>query len=130
MEILGLRSVIHPAPDLDATKAWFAEALGVEPYFDEPFYVGFALAGYELGLLPDGDPARGAVTYWGVARLDDAWAELLAAGATELQGPRDVGEGILIAEAGTPHGQTLGLIENPHFALPDPPPGGAAGPGR
>ena len=60
--LLGLRTVIYPAPDLDATKAWWTSFLGVEPYFDQPFYVGFAVGGYELGLLPDADPDEGIVT--------------------------------------------------------------------
>ncbi len=49
---LGLRTVIYPAPDLAAAKAWYTRLLGVEPYFDEPFYVGFSVAGYELALGP------------------------------------------------------------------------------
>ena len=60
---LGLRTVIYPAPDLAASKAWYTALLGVEPYFDEPFYVGFDVGGYELGLHPE---TRGAETYWGV----------------------------------------------------------------
>ena len=55
----GLRTVIYPAPDLDAAKAWWTALLGQEPYFDQPFYVGYEVAGYELGLLPDADPADG-----------------------------------------------------------------------
>lgn len=54
---LGLRTIVYPAPDLAASKAWWTEALGIEPYFDEPFYVGFNPGGYELGLNPAGDPA-------------------------------------------------------------------------
>ena len=49
---LGLRTCIYPVPDLAAAKAWYARAFGVEPYFDEPFYVGFEIGGYELGLIP------------------------------------------------------------------------------
>src|SRR5678815_1135164 len=76
--LLGLRSAIYHAPDLDAAKRWYSKALGVQPYFDEPFYVGFEVGGYELGLNPD-PGARlkglgGAVAYWGVA---DAEACLL-----------------------------------------------------
>ncbi len=56
---LGLRTIVYPAPDLAASKAWWTEALGIEPYFDEPFYVGFNPGGYELGLNPAGDPAAG-----------------------------------------------------------------------
>jgi catechol 2,3-dioxygenase-like lactoylglutathione lyase family enzyme len=64
----GLRTVIYPAPDLDSAKQWWTALLGVEPYFDQPFYVGFSVAGYELGLLPDANPADGALVYWGVWR--------------------------------------------------------------
>ena len=65
----GLRTVIYPSPDLDAAKAWWSALLGVEPYFDEPFYVGYEVGGYELGLLPNGDPANGALTYWASTTL-------------------------------------------------------------
>jgi len=54
--ILGLRSVIYPAPDLDAAKRWYSEVLGIAPYFDEVFYVGFTVGGFELGLVPDATP--------------------------------------------------------------------------
>src|ERR1019366_6158879 len=56
----GQRTVIYPAPDLDAAKAWWTESLGAEPYFDHPFYVGYNVAGYKLGLLSDGAPEDGA----------------------------------------------------------------------
>jgi catechol 2,3-dioxygenase-like lactoylglutathione lyase family enzyme len=59
---LGLRTVICPTADLTASKAWYSSVLGIEPYFDEPFYVGYNVNGYELGLLPDADPALGAIT--------------------------------------------------------------------
>ena len=51
--ILGLRTAIYPVTDLDAAKRWYAEMLGQAPYFDQPFYVGFAVGGFELGLLPE-----------------------------------------------------------------------------
>ena len=41
MKFLGLRTIIYPAPDLEALKKWYIQATGVLPYFDEPFYVGF-----------------------------------------------------------------------------------------
>jgi len=111
----GLRTVIYPSPDLDAAKAWWSELLGIEPYFDQSFYVGFDVAGYELGLLPDGDPADGALTYWGVGDVASAVATSLAAGATLHVAPSDVGEGIITASVRTPTGSILGLIYNPHF---------------
>jgi catechol 2,3-dioxygenase-like lactoylglutathione lyase family enzyme len=115
---LGLRTVIYPAPDLDVSKAWFTQVLGTKPYFDEPFYVGFNVQGYELALDPQGDPAAGPVTYWGVGDADAALAQLLAAGARAHGEVQDVGDGIRTASVLEPGGTVLGIIENPHFALP------------
>jgi predicted enzyme related to lactoylglutathione lyase len=123
---LGLRSLIYPAPDLDTAKAWYTKALGVEPYFDEPFYVGYDVGGYELGLNPDGDPA-GPRTYWGVADIDSALSHLLDLGATLLDPAHDVGGNIRMAAVLDPAGYVFGLIENPEFVVRDVE---SAGPGR
>jgi predicted enzyme related to lactoylglutathione lyase len=109
---LGLRTVIYPAPDLAASKAWFSDLLSIQPYFDEPFYVGFDVGGYELGLQPDADAA---VAYWGVADADEALARLLRGGARERTPVTDVGGGIRVATVFEPAGAVVGIIENPHF---------------
>src|SRR3981081_3371696 len=49
---LGLRTAIYHVDDIEKAKAWYSEVLGTKPYFDQPFYVGFNVAGYELGLQP------------------------------------------------------------------------------
>ena len=115
IELQGLRTVIYPSPDLDAAKAWWSGFLGIEPYFDEPFYVGYEVGGYELGLLPNGDPADGALTYWGVDDVGAAVAAAIADGATVHVPASEVGEGIVTATVRTPQGAILGLIYNPHF---------------
>jgi len=119
--LLGLRTVIYRAPDLARSKAWYSALLGAAPYFDEPFYVGFNVGGYELGLDPDAGGAAGpggATAYWGVAALDDAVARAAAQGAAVLSAPHDVGGGIRVATVADPAGNVIGLIENPHFQLP------------
>lgn len=115
---LGLRTVIYPAPDLDAAKAWWTEVLGIDPYFDQPFYVGFSVAGYELALDPEGKPEDGAITYWGVPDCGEALTWLTAAGAAEREAVRDVGGSIRVATVLDPDGSVVGIIENPHFELP------------
>lgn len=112
---LGLRTTIYPAPDLAAAKAWFTGVLGQEPYFDEPFYVGFEVGGFELGLLPDADPADGVLTYWGVPDAEAAYAALVAAGASEHGPVTEVGDGIKTGTVREPGGSIVGIIENPHF---------------
>jgi hypothetical protein len=119
---LGLRTVIYPAPDLAERKLWFARLLGVEPYFDEPFYVGFNVGGYELGLGPQADPADGPVTYWGVADADVALQLLVEAGANARGAVAEVGGGIRVATVRLPGDEAiLGIIENPHFQIAEPP---------
>ena len=113
--LLGLRTVIYPAVDLAAARAWWVSFLRQEPYFDQPFYIGFEVEGYELGLLPDADPVDGVLTYWGV---DDAEAAAVAAGATVHTPATEVGDGIVTATVRTPDGAILGLIKNPNFASP------------
>jgi predicted enzyme related to lactoylglutathione lyase len=113
---LGLRTALYPAPDLAAGKAWYAQVLGIEPYFDQPFYVGFAVGGFELGLVPDATPGdAGAQPLWGVDNVAGEVARLVALGATVVEAVTDVGEGIRVAAVRDPFGNRLGLIENPHF---------------
>jgi predicted enzyme related to lactoylglutathione lyase len=117
----GLRTVIYHAPDLDQAKQWYAKALGAQPYFDDPAYVGFNIAGYELGLDPDPSSATGtgssAVAYWGVADAAAALARLVELGATDRMGVQDVGGDIRLASVIDPFGNIFGIIENPHFSL-------------
>ncbi|MGA8279078.1 MAG: VOC family protein [Rhodanobacteraceae bacterium] len=114
--ILGLRSVIYPAPDLAGAKAWYRQVLGIEPYFDEAFYVGFSVGGFELGLIPDAVPGlAGAQPLWGVADADAELARLLELGAKPLQAVIDVGGGVRVAAVEDPFGNRFGIIENPGF---------------
>lgn len=115
--LTGLRTVIYPTDDLQGTKKWWINFLGFDPYFDEPFYVGFNVAGYELGLLPDANSADGALTYWGVDDVPAAVEASLEAGATEHSPATEVGEGIVTATVRTPQGSIVGFIYNPHFSL-------------
>ncbi len=114
--ILGLRTVIYPAHDLAAARAWYARVLEREPYFDQPFYVGFNVGGFELGLVPDGQACTdGPQPLWGVADAAAALSRLIDLGAKPLESVTEVGEGIRVAAVVDPFGNRLGIIENPHF---------------
>ena len=117
---LGLRTATYHAPDLAKAKAWYSRILGIEPYFDQPFYVGFNVGGYELGLDPDPSSSAGSggiIVYWGVPVANAALKRLLSLGATERTNVQDVGEGIRVATVLDPFGNVFGVIENPHFKL-------------
>lgn len=116
--IQGLRTAIYPTPDLGRGKDWYRQALGREPYFDEPFYVGFEVGGFELGLIPDGSPGpNGVMVYWGTVDIDAELARLVGLGAEVHEPVKDVGGGIRVASVSDPFGNRFGIIENPHFQL-------------
>jgi lactoylglutathione lyase len=117
--LLGLRTCIYRVSDLQRATEWYSTYLGIRPYFDQPFYVGFEVGGYELGLQPveNGNSSVGEniETYWGVEDIDAAFAKLIELGAAEHQKPTEVGDGIRVATAKDPWGNLVGLIYNPHF---------------
>jgi len=116
--IHGLRTVIYPVTDLKAGAEWYTHVLGVAPYFEEPYYVGFAVGGFELGLIPDGVPgSAGALAYWGTPDVAAELARLVALGGAIADPVQEVGDGIRTATVTDPFGNQFGVIENPHFDL-------------
>ena len=117
----GLRTVIYHVSDLDQARAWYSSVLGIEPYFDQPFYVGFNVGGYELGLDPNmtgiTSGIGGVGAYWGVSDCEAAFNRLLELGASAHSPVQDVGEGIRVATVNDPFGNLIGVIENPHFSI-------------
>jgi predicted enzyme related to lactoylglutathione lyase len=120
---IGMRTIIYHVADLPAATKWYTLATGINPYFEQPYYVGFTIGGIELGLDPSPDSGKpgpgGTTAYWGVANVEDAVSHLISAGATLGSPARDVGDGILVATVIDPFGNELGVIENPYFKLED-----------
>jgi predicted enzyme related to lactoylglutathione lyase len=125
----GVSAVRYQAADLAAAKRWYAELLGIEPYFNRPEYVEFRLGDYqhELGLLDSkfvgvlgGHDAAaagpsGVVAYWHVDDVPATLDRLLAMGATQHEAPRDFGHGFVGASVIDPFGNILGIMYNPHY---------------
>lgn len=114
----GLRTAVYKVADLEKAKAWYSDLFGIEPYFDEPFYVGYNVGGFELGLDPDltGVTTGNSVgVYWGVADAKAVLEQLRSKGATVHAEAQDVGGGIIVASVLDPFGNVFGIIENPHF---------------
>lgn len=116
--ILGLRTFIVYVHEenLNDAKEWYTRFAGVKPYFDQPFYVGFNVGGFELGLHPDGESGPGGtVAYWGTPDINAELNRVTAFGATVVDPVENVGDGILVATIADPFGNQIGLIQNPHF---------------
>ena len=121
--ILGLRTTIYKADNLSKAKEWYTKAFSTEPYFDEPFYIGFNIKGYELGLLPEenetNQKADNVMSYWGIEDINKAFSHLIELGATEHEKPNNVGGKIMVASVKDPWQNVIGIIFNPYFKLPE-----------
>jgi lactoylglutathione lyase len=119
--MLGLRTVAYKVNDLKKAKEWYTKAFEKEPYFDEPYYLGFNIEGYELGIMPDeGSPDQksdNVLAYWGVNGIQESYEKLLAIGATEHEKPTNVGGELMVASVKDPWGNVIGIIYNPYFKL-------------
>ncbi|NNE47600.1 MAG: VOC family protein [Rhodothermales bacterium] len=116
-EFKGVKTVVYVTPDLEVGKAWYSAVFGIEPYFDEPFYVGFQVGDFELGLDPDtalARPGRGGMwVYWEVDDVVATYDRLMTLGATEVAGVNDVGGGVLVGTVEDPFGNLFGIIQMP-----------------
>lgn len=121
--MLGLRTTIYRVSDMEKATEWYSKAFDTTPYFNEPFYAGFDIQGYELGLRPEDAPtsekAESVVSYWGVENIQVAYDRLLELGASEHESPYAVGGEIMTATVKDPFGNVIGLIFNPHFQRKD-----------
>ncbi|TMK24744.1 MAG: glyoxalase [Actinobacteria bacterium] len=110
----GIKTMLHPVSDLEASKKVYTALLGIAPQTDSPYYVGYEAAGQQIGLVPGGGPQgmTSPVAHWHVADIEAKLAEVTAAGASVNEPPRDVGGGRLVATFTDPDGNVLGLVQD------------------
>jgi predicted enzyme related to lactoylglutathione lyase len=111
----GIKIVLHPVTDVERAKAVYTALLGLAPQADSPYYVGYDVAGQQIGLVPGGGPQgmSSPVAYWEVPDIEAKLAEVTAAGATVKEPAHDVGGGRLVATFTDPDGNVLGLFQDP-----------------
>jgi predicted enzyme related to lactoylglutathione lyase len=109
-----LRTAVYHVTDIEAAKNWYTQLLGQQPYFDEPFYVGFAIDGFELGLDPDYTNitvGNNSYALWNVADIEATIATITAIGGTIHKVIETVGENMRVATCLDPWQNCIGLIE-------------------
>ena len=111
----GMKTFIYPVKDVAAAKQLYGRLLGVAPYADEPYYVGYKIDGMDVGLDPNGHSRgmTGPVGYWQVDDINATLEALLDAGAETQEPVRDVGGGRLIATVRDADGNPIGLLQDP-----------------
>ncbi|HEX6030599.1 MAG TPA: VOC family protein [Tepidiformaceae bacterium] len=109
----GIKTVIYPVKDLGQAKQIFRGLLGLEPYADQPYYVGFKVDGQDIGLDPNGHQSgmTGPVGYFHVEDIQASMQALRELGAEVQQDARDVGGGRLVATMRDADGNAIGLIQ-------------------
>jgi len=114
----GLRTIVYYVGDLDVAKEWYKNVFEITPYFDEPYYVGYNVGGFELGLDPDDDGysnGNHSITYWGVSDINQSFERFSKLGVEIHQAPKNVGGPVWVGSIFDPFGNVIGLIENPAF---------------
>jgi predicted enzyme related to lactoylglutathione lyase len=107
----GIKTVIYPVKDITQAKTLFTKFLEVEPYADQPYYVGFRINGQDIGLVPD-SPEAGTTAFYHVDDIKQSLQVLLDAGAEIIQNIKNVGGERLIASVKDKDGNIIGLIQN------------------
>ena len=119
--MLGLRTTIYMVSNIIEATARYSKAFNTKPYFNEPFYVGFNIGGYELGLQPEekdvNSKTENVFSYWGVNDINEAYKHLMDLGATKHEAPNNVGGDIMVASLYDPWNNIIGIIYNPYFKL-------------
>ena len=119
--MLGLRTVVYMVDELEKAKDWYGKAFKAKPYYDTPYYVGFNIGGYELGLHPkekSKETDNGTVlSYWGVENVEEVYNNLIKMGATKHEVPNNVGGDIVLATVYDPWKNIIGIIYNPYFKV-------------
>jgi len=109
----GFGLIVYPVRDISSAKALYGSLLGVEPYTDAPYYVGFRVGDQEIGLDPQGHQkgSSGPLPYWPVSDLKQTLEQLKSAGAQVHQDISSVGPGRQIAVVKDADGNLTGLVQ-------------------
>ena len=106
----GVKTIIYPVKDIDESKTLFRKLLEVEPYADQPYYVGFKVGDQDIGLVPN-NPEAGMTAFYHVEDIKNSLQILLDGGGTVIQDVKNVGGGRLIASIRNKDSNIIGLIQ-------------------
>ena len=75
----GVKTIIYPLKDINESKTVFRKLLSVEPYADQPYYVGFKVGDQDIGLVPN-NPEAGMTAFYHVDDIKNSLQILLDGG--------------------------------------------------
>ncbi len=107
----GVKSIIYTVKDMARAKSQFRTLLGVEPYGDQPYYIGFKVGDQDIGLVPN-SPEGGTAAFYHVDDIQQSIQSLVDSGSKVLREAKDVGGGRLVASVRDPDGNIIGLVQD------------------
>jgi predicted enzyme related to lactoylglutathione lyase len=107
----GVKTILYPVKDMTQAKTLFCKFLGVEPYADQPYYIGFKIGDQDIGLVPN-NPEAGMTAFYHVDDIKGSLQILVDAGAAIIQDVKNVGGGRLVASLKDKDSNLIGLIQN------------------
>lgn len=107
----GIKTILYPVKDMTQAKTLFRQFLGVEPYADQPYYVGFKVDDQDIGLVPN-NPEAAVAAFFHVDDIKNSLQLLVDAGAVIVQAVKNVGGGRLVASVRDKDGNIIGLVQN------------------
>ena len=107
----GIKTVLYPVKDMAQAKALFTKLLGVEPYADSPYYIGFKIEDQDIGLVPN-NPEGVVTAFFHVDDIKSSLHILADDDAEIVRNISDVGGGRLVASVKDASGNIIGLVQN------------------
>jgi predicted enzyme related to lactoylglutathione lyase len=107
----NINLLVYPVSDIEKAKAFYSQFLGVEPYADTPYYVGYRVGNQEVGLDPNAKV--GPIAYTDVEDIKASLQEMTDVGGEVVQDVTDVAQGLLIAQVKDTNGNVVGLRHQP-----------------
>ena len=107
----SIELIVYPVKDIEKAKSFYGKFLGVEPYVEGPYYVGYRVGEQEVGLDPNSKV--GPIGYTDVEDIKSSLQAMTEVGAEIIQDVKDVGGGLLIAQVKDADGNVVGLRQQP-----------------
>jgi methyltransferase (TIGR00027 family) len=108
----GLNRVVYRVPDLEKAKEWYRQVLGMDPVFDSPVAITFAVGSSALILMPgDGDSTQedNTVVGWAVDDAISSHQRLCELGAIPHTEMATFGV-MMLAAVKDPFGNVIGIV--------------------
>jgi predicted enzyme related to lactoylglutathione lyase len=106
-----IKVIVYPVSDVEKAKSFYSAFLGTKPYVDSPYYIGYRVGDFELGLDPNSKV--GPIAYIDVTDIKSSIESMVEAGAEIVQEPKDVANGLLVAQLKDADGNMIGFRQQP-----------------